>query len=123
MSSDPDYEFLSRPLSIEEALALRKQVPSFAYTAPTVGLQSRETGQGTNAKAVVGLYVGIANGGHYFGFNRDTEEWKSVSISAYDGRPTRVVLAQPLDDLMTYLERMYPGEPLVSYGLKDKRMN
>jgi hypothetical protein len=123
MSSNPDYEFPSRPFSIDESVSLRKRVGSFDYTAPTVGLKSREAGQATNSKAVVGMYIGIANGGHYFGFNNETNEWESVSVFSYDGQPTPADLAAPLDDLMTWLTRIYPGEPLVTYGLNDPGMN
>lgn len=123
MSSDPDYEFPSRPFSIEEALSLRKRVPSFAYTAPTVGLKSQEAGQATDSKAVVGMYVGIANGGHYFGFNQETESWESVSTFSYDGQPTQADLAAPLDDLMTWLTAMYSGELLVTYSRNDPSVN
>jgi len=69
------------------------------------------------------MYIGIANGGHYFGFNNETNEWESVSVFSYDGQPTPADLAAPLDDLMTWLTRIYPGEPLVTYGLNDPGMN
>jgi len=118
-----EYEFPSRPFSIDEALSLRRRVQSFAYTAPTVGLYSQEGGQATDSRAVVGLYVGIANGGHCFGSNDETDSWESVSTFSFDGQPTQSDIAGPLNDLIDWLTRMYPGEPLVTYGPNNPTLN
>jgi hypothetical protein len=123
MSSDLDEEFPSRPFSIDEALSLRNRVPSVAHTAPTIGLESRARGQATDAHSVVGLYVGITNGGYYYGFNRETESWESVSVCSYEGTPTGADLAGPLDELMQWLTQRYPDEEFVAYDPNDPAMN
>lgn len=80
MPSDSNYRFPAHPFSIEEALAVREKVSAFVHTAPLFGLESTTRGQGSGARSVVGLYVGVNRQAHLFGFEPETKTWKAVAV-------------------------------------------
>lgn len=117
MSSDPVYEFPERPVSLDEALEIRNQVPTFDFTAPLFGLEDVETDQAGERKAVVGMYIGFGGGAHLFGFDPDEENWKSVHAVPEAEFPEG--LKQGTEVLMEWIRRRYPDEQYILYD----RMN
>lgn len=121
MASDPVYEFPERPVSIDEALDIRNQVPSFEHTAPLFGLEAVETGQAGEEQAVVGMYVGFGGGAHLFGFDPEDENWKSVHTVPATDLPEGMKRATEV--LVEWLERQYPDEKFALYDRVNPRRN
>ena len=123
MPSDSNYRFPAQPFSIEEALALRDEVSALVHTAPLFGLKSKYRGQGSGARSVVGLYVGVNRQAHLFGFEPETKTWKAVAVVP-DGEVTTLDGMGPrLDKLTQWLRKHYPDEQLVPFGKSEKRLN
>ena len=122
---DSDSEaFPLRPMSTQEAVALKDDVGAFAHTAPFFGLSSLEDGPGTNSRAVVGLYVGFRGGGaHMMGFDPDADDWESVEVLDPDETtaPSQIIAAG--ETLERWLAERYPTESLVFYKRGNASLN
>lgn len=115
MTSDVSVPFPARPVSIDEALALRERVETFDHTAPLIGLATGETGQATASDSVIGIYVGFGGGVHLFGFDPETADWESVRTASYQNFPDPTAIQDGMSDLMEWISSRYSGKDLVVY--------